>query len=63
MNATLSEISEEAVKFIGLCYGISEGSTMSDKRYLMWIKKRAEKLRPGRIRARNGLFLPRMVTG
>ena len=51
MNATLSEISEEAVKFIGLCYGISEGSTMSDKRYLMWIKKMRRKVIAPKLRS------------
>ena len=43
-GASFVEVLAESTDFIGMCYGISNGENMSEKRYLMWLKKSRGKL-------------------
>ena len=36
-NAAIEDVLDEATRFMGLCYGIENGSTMSEKRYMLTI--------------------------
>ena len=44
INSKSTDVFAEATKFVGMCYGITKGTDMSDKRYLLWLKKSQGKL-------------------